>query len=49
MRERAELYGGQLQAGARPGGGFAVTATIPLRQPHRARAGMSGTGMSGTG
>lgn len=29
MRERAELYGGQLQAGARPGGGFAVTATIP--------------------
>ena len=29
MRERAELYGGQLRAGARPGGGFAVTATIP--------------------
>jgi signal transduction histidine kinase len=29
MRERAELYGGQLQAGARAGGGFAVTATIP--------------------
>ena len=29
MRERAELYGGQLHAGARPGGGFAVTATIP--------------------
>jgi signal transduction histidine kinase len=29
MRERAELYGGQLEAGARPGGGFAVTATIP--------------------
>jgi signal transduction histidine kinase len=29
MRERAELYGGQLDAGARPGGGFAVTATIP--------------------
>jgi signal transduction histidine kinase len=29
MRERAELYGGQLHAGSRPGGGFAVTATIP--------------------
>jgi len=30
MRERAELYGGELVAGARPGGGFAVTATIPV-------------------
>jgi signal transduction histidine kinase len=30
MRERAELYGGELAAGARPGGGFAVTATIPI-------------------
>jgi signal transduction histidine kinase len=30
MRERAELYGGELVAGARPGGGYAVTATIPL-------------------
>ncbi len=29
MRERAELYGGELHAEARPGGGFAVTATIP--------------------
>jgi signal transduction histidine kinase len=29
MRERAELYGGQLDAGAQPDGGFAVTATIP--------------------
>jgi signal transduction histidine kinase len=29
MRERAELYGGELVAGARPGGGFAVTASIP--------------------
>ena len=33
MRERAELYGGQLHAGARPGGGFAVTATIPCDSP----------------
>ena len=29
MRERAELYGGELHAGPRPGGGFGVTATIP--------------------
>ena len=29
MRERAELYGGRLDAQARPGGGFAVTAAIP--------------------
>jgi signal transduction histidine kinase len=29
MRERAELYGGQLHAAPRPGGGFAVTAIIP--------------------
>ena len=45
MRERAELYGGQLHAGARPGGGFAVTATIPcdsLRRPGGGGAGMSG-------
>ena len=29
MRERAELYGGRLDARPRPGGGFAVTAAIP--------------------
>jgi signal transduction histidine kinase len=29
MRERAELYGGHLDARPRPGGGFAVTAAIP--------------------
>ncbi len=29
MRERAELHGGQLTAGAEPGGGFAVRASIP--------------------
>ena len=33
MRERADLYGGQLHAGARPDGGFAVTATIPCDSP----------------
>jgi signal transduction histidine kinase len=36
MRERAELYGGCLDAHARPGGGFVVTAAIPdspVREP----------------
>lgn len=29
MSERAALFGGTLEAGARPGGGFMVRATIP--------------------
>ncbi|SHF61234.1 Signal transduction histidine kinase [Streptoalloteichus hindustanus] len=29
MRERVALYGGEFHAGAGPGGGFAVTATLP--------------------
>jgi signal transduction histidine kinase len=29
MRERVELFGGTLETGARPGGGFRVTAHIP--------------------
>ncbi len=32
MRERIALYGGSLRTGPRPGGGFAVRATIPADQ-----------------
>jgi signal transduction histidine kinase len=32
MRERAELLGGTLSTGTSPGGGFQVTATIPVRE-----------------
>lgn len=30
LRERVDLLGGQLRVGPRPGGGFAVAATIPI-------------------
>ncbi len=31
MQERIDLFGGTLRAGARPGGGFEVTALLPLK------------------
>jgi signal transduction histidine kinase len=34
MRERVAIYGGQLEAGRMPDGGFAVMATVPLEAAH---------------
>jgi signal transduction histidine kinase len=32
MRERATLYGGTLEAGPVPGGGFRVRASLPVEE-----------------
>jgi signal transduction histidine kinase len=32
MRERVALFGGRLQVGGRPGGGFRVVAWMPMDQ-----------------
>jgi signal transduction histidine kinase len=38
MRERVEIYGGELVAGPRPGGGFSVRATLPVVTESRAQS-----------
>jgi signal transduction histidine kinase len=42
MRERVELFGGTVTAGPKPGGGFRVVATLPVRRD--AEGGMSERG-----
>ena len=38
MSERAAMYGGSVRAGPRPGGGFEVTATLPIVPVHAGAA-----------
>jgi signal transduction histidine kinase len=35
MRERVQVFGGDLQTGPRPGGGFRVAARLPLAADQR--------------
>jgi signal transduction histidine kinase len=43
MRERAELLGGTLTAGPEPGGGFIVTARLPVQKGREALPVQNGT------
>jgi len=49
MRERANLCGGDFSAGALPGGGFEVTATLPLLGASAAADGGGASGADGAG
>jgi signal transduction histidine kinase len=46
LRERIGLYGGELDAGPRPGGGWRVQARIPLEGPAGPGANGEGGGMT---